>query len=143
VTYYDPLYRTLPAIHKGVGLLLFGLVAVRMAWRFISPPPPLLAHHSPLQRRAARAVHRMLLLLLVAMGVSGYLIATADGRPLSVFEVEVLPSLVSGKRLEDTAGTVHLTVGITLMTLALLHGLAALKHHFIDRDRTLLRMLGR
>jgi cytochrome b561 len=143
LTYYDPLYRTLPAIHKGIGLLLFALVAARISWRSVSPPPPASLHHSVRVRRAAHTVHLLLYALLVAMTLSGYLIATADGRPLTVFEVEVLPSIVSGEHLEDTAGAAHLALGITLVALVLLHALAALKHHFIDRDRTLLRMLGR
>jgi cytochrome b561 len=141
LSYYDPLYRTLPAVHKAMGLLLFALVSVRIGWRFINPPPPPLAHHSPLERHAARAVHLLLYLLLLGMATSGYLISTADGRPLVVFGATVLPSLLSGEHLEDTAGAVHLTLAITLMTLAGLHALAALKHHFIDGDRTLRRML--
>jgi cytochrome b561 len=141
ITYYDPLYNTLPAIHKALGVTLLLLFAGRFAWRLLNPPPPALASHTPAERRAARAVHAVLYLLPPFMGVSGYLITTAHGRPFIVFGVELLPSLVTGPGLEETAGAFHLGAAIVLVALAALHALAALKHHFIDRDRTLLRML--
>ena len=142
LTYYDPLYRTLPALHKTIGVAMIILVVVRTAWRVISPPPPFVAPLSLWERRAARAVHTVLYLLPFALFASGYLIATADGRPLVAFGVELLPSIITGEHLEDTAGAAHLALAITLMALVGLHAAAALKHHFHDHDRTLIRMLG-
>ena len=140
LTYYDPLYRTLPALHKAVGVVMVTLVTVRIAWRLFSPPPPPIA---PLlwERRAARAVHTVLYLLPFALFASGDLIATADGRPLMAFGIELLPSTFTGEHLEDTAGAVHLALAIALMALVGLHAAAALKHHFHDHDRTLIRIL--
>jgi cytochrome b561 len=87
--------------------------------------------------------HGLLYLLLFALMVSGYLISTADGRGLEVFDWFAIPATLSGlKGQEDLAGEVHLYLAWSLILLAALHALAALKHHFIDRDITLKRMLG-
>ena len=75
---------------------------------------------------------------------SGYLISTADNRPIDVFGWFFIPaSITSIPDQEDTAGLVHLVVASTLLGLVLLHAAAALKHHYIDRDDTLKRILGR
>lgn len=144
LTYYDPWYRQAPALHKSVGVLLFVVMVARVAWRLHSPPPGPLATHTPLERRAALVVHALMYVLLFAIMASGYLISTADGRPVEVFGLFSIPaSLTSIPQQEDLAGAVHLVLAILLMALVLLHVAGALKHHFIDRDRTLARMLGR
>jgi cytochrome b561 len=82
-------------------------------------------------------------MLLFAIMLSGYLISTADGRGLEVFEWFTLPATLSGlEQQEDIAGRVHLYLAWSVIVVAALHALAALKHHFIDRDVTLKRMLG-
>ena len=81
----------------------------------------------------------MLLLML-----SGYLISTADGRGISVFGLFEVPASLTGiPDQEDVAGLIHEWLAWALVIFAGLHGLAALKHHFIDHDATLRRMLGR
>jgi cytochrome b561 len=75
--------------------------------------------------------------------LAGYLISTADGRAIEVFGLFNVPALVTGiPNMEDSAGQAHLVLAISLISLATLHALAALKHHFFDRDQTLRRMLG-
>jgi len=89
-------------------------------------------------------MHHALYLLVFLIGIRGYLISTADGRALSVFGWFEIPALVTSvDNLEDRAGDVHYLLAVALMILAGVHALAALKHHFIDRDATLTRMLGR
>jgi cytochrome b561 len=93
---------------------------------------------------AAHLVHVLLYLVLFGVMISGYLISTADGRPVNVFGWLQVPALVSGiGGQEDFAGKVHLFLAYSTMALVALHLLGALKHHFIDRDRTLMRMFGR
>jgi cytochrome b561 len=143
LSYYDSLYLTLPAIHKSGGAILLLIIIVRLAWRKITVPPPSLRTHAHWEGLAARTVHTAFYLLLFAMAFTGYLISTADGRPLLIFGDVAIPALITGEHLEDKAGAVHRILAFTLIILAVLHAGAALKHHFFDRDRTLLRMLGR
>jgi len=144
LTYYDSWYRRAPAIHKGIGVLLFLIVALRLGWRSMGIRPAPLAGHSRLEREAAATIHMLLYVLLFAVMLSGYLISTADGRSIDVFGLFQVPATLTGlPEQADLAGDIHLVLAITLVSLAATHALAALKHHIVDRDRTLLRMLGR
>ena len=85
----------------------------------------------------------LLYLILFAIIISGYLISTADGQPISVFDWFSVPAVSQGKGNKlDLAGDVHLYLAWAVVVLSLLHAAGALKHHFIDKDITLKRMLG-
>jgi len=141
--YYDAWYQLGPWWHKGIGVMLLGVLVARMVWRWTNPRPAHLPSHKPYERLAAGITHGLLYLLLFAVMVSGYLISTADGRGLEVFDWFTIPATLSGiEHQEDIAGTVHLYLAWTVIGFAALHALAALKHHFLDRDATLKRMLG-
>jgi len=142
--YYSSWYRAAPDIHKSIGIILFTVMLLRVFWRFLSPGPVALASHGPLTRLATKAGHGVLYLGLFGVMISGYLISTADGRPISVFGWFAVPALITGiPNQEDIAGLVHEYLAWALVILAGLHALAALKHHFIDHDATLKRMFGR
>lgn len=144
LSYYDPWYHPAPALHKSIGILLAIALLVRIVWRFVSPPPPAPANHGPLTRVASKLGHLALYGLLLAVIVAGYLISTADGEPISVFGWFSVPATLSGLPDQaDVAGEIHLYLAWALVVFAVLHALAALKHHFVDRDPTLKRMLGR
>jgi len=144
LSYYDKWYRQAPDIHRSVGILLFALMLFRVLWRLLQPAPEPVPNHSRLEIAGAKTSHLLLYLLVFIAMISGYLISTANGAGVSVFGWFEVPS-VTGRieRLEDTAGEVHYWATWALIVLAGLHALAALKHHFIDRDDTLRRMLGR
>ncbi|MEM8792584.1 MAG: cytochrome b [Pseudomonadota bacterium] len=137
--YYHPWYNLAPDIHRGIGILLLLLVVLRLVWRFfnVAPDP---APGSRAERLIAAAVHAALYILLIAMMIAGYLISTADGRPLDVFGLVSVPAVIESKGAERIAGLAHEYLAYALIALAALHALAALKHHFIDRDGTLARM---
>ncbi|GGC58215.1 cytochrome b [Marinobacter halophilus] len=144
LTYYDPWYRQGPDIHRSIGILLFITMLIRLAWRLLSPQPKPLPEHRRWEVQTSRMVHWLLYLLLFTAMTSGYLITTADGSSISVFGWFEVPSVTGRIRgMEDTAGAVHYWSTWALVALAGLHALAALKHHVIDRDATLRRMLGR
>ncbi|WP_372739270.1 cytochrome b [Neptunomonas sp.] len=143
LTYYDPEYQIVPNWHKSIGILIAITLAIRLVWRAINPQPAPISSHSALIKLLLKLGHIGLYLLLMAVLVSGYLISTADGRAISVFNwfnVPALPELVENQ--EDVAGEIHFIVATSLISLAALHAIAALKHHFIDKDSTLKRMLG-
>jgi cytochrome b561 len=119
-------------------ILLFTLI-VRVLWRAINVRPSD-AELLPLERKASFAVHWGLYLLLFALLVSGYLISTADGAPVSIFGWFDVPALTKMTGLETTAGNVHRILAYAVIALATIHALAALKHHFLDRSDILARM---
>jgi cytochrome b561 len=141
--YYDPWYRKGPDLHRSVGVLLFIVMTLRLGWRFISPPPAPLASHKPWEKISAHLTHWALYVLLFVAMVSGYLISSADGSSVAVFNWFSVPS-VSGHQtgLEDTAGLIHYWATWAVIGLASMHALAAIKHHLLDRDDTLRRILG-
>lgn len=142
LTYYDEWYRLAPHIHRSIGILLFAVVILRLLWRFADTRPSPLASHSRFEVLSAHLAHWVLYLLMLTAMISGYLISTADGSGVRVFNWFEVPSLTGRvQRMEDVAGDVHYWVTWALVGLAVLHGLAAIKHHVIDRDDTLRRML--
>ena len=142
--YYSAWRKDAPDLHKSIGITLFAVMLVRIVWRLVSPPPPPLASYSRMTRIGAAFGHAFLYLGLFAVMIAGYLISTADGVGIPVFGLFEIPAVVSGLPDQaDTAGVVHLYLAWVLVVFAGLHGVAAFKHHFIDRDATLTRMLGR
>lgn len=142
--YYSSWYQTAPDLHKSVGLVLFAVMLGRVLWRGFSPPPASLPNHGRVTRLASRLGHGFLYFGLFVLMVAGYLISTADGRGIEVFGLfEVPATITSIPNQEDIAGLVHEYLAWALVVFAGVHGLAALKHHFVDRDRTLMRMFGR
>jgi cytochrome b561 len=142
--YYSPYNHSAPALHKSIGLTLLGLMILRLLWRFVSPAPATLSSYSRATRLGAKIGHGALYVLLFAVLIAGYLIATADGRPIEVFGLFSVPAtLTSIPDQEDVAGAVHFYLAWALVIFAGVHALAALKHHFIDHDVTLTRMFGR
>ncbi len=141
---YDRWYNTAPDIHKSIGITLLIVTLGRVAWRLTYVTPEPLENHSAFERKAARLAHVLLYVLLFSMMLSGYLISTADGHPIDVFGLFSVPATLHGiDRQADIAGDVHLVLAIILMSLVSVHALAAIKHHVVDRDRTLIRMLGK
>ena len=142
LTYYDLLYNTLPHIHKSVGMLLIAVFAFRIGWSWINPKPRPLSEVR-WQRIAANAAHHSMNLLIGLILLTGYLIPTAEGRGIEVFDwFEVPATITSLPRQEDLSGLLHEYMSYLLIGLVLVHALAALKHHFINRDNSLRRILG-
>ena len=134
--YYHPLYQALPELHRAMGLLLF-----RLLWRGFNARPD--SAGARWEKGLARFVQAMLLVVPILMVVSGYLVSTADGRPVSVLGLFEVPApRLEIERLEEKAGAVHAWLGYLLLGLIGLHVAGALKHHFGDRDTTLTAMLG-
>lgn len=143
LTYYDSWYKTAPDLHRSIGVIVVTLMVLRLVWRLVNPPPRPLASHSFWERRIAHLAHALLYALVISMFFSGYFITTAKGQALYVFEVFSLPAIITDvEGLEDVAGVIHEWVAYTIIAIVCLHVAGALKHHFVDRDSTLRRMLG-
>jgi cytochrome b561 len=142
LTYTHPWYTLAPHVHKSLGVIFAVIFTLRAAWRLTNAAPK----PAPMPRWevvAARNVHRALYILPFCVVTAGYLISTADARGVDVFDWFTVPALIHGhERQEDIAGGAHLVLASVTVGLAALHALAGLKHHFIDGDFTLVRMLG-
>lgn len=127
--------------HKSIGILILTLTLVRLAWRWSNPRPRPLA--GPVwQRRLAAAVHAGLYACLIAMPTVGLLHSAAANTPVSVFGLFVLPPPIGPDRaLVEPLATAHGALALALLGLIALHVAGALKHHLLDRDATLRRML--
>jgi cytochrome b561 len=127
--------------HKWAGVSVFMLVLVRLAWRVTHAPPALPAMH-PLQRLAAEATHWVLYGLMLAIPLSGWLMSSAQGFQVVWFGVLPLPNLVArNEALGAVLRTTHMTLNYALLATVVAHAGAALKHHFIDKDTVLRRMI--
>lgn len=145
--YYSNWYHQAPEIHKSVGVLVMVVMLLRLVWNLVAGLPDLLVQNEGTiaahwQRRAIKAVHWLFYLWLLALGISGYLISTAEGHAVSVFGWFDVPVWMTPfDNQADLAGEMHEWLAYGLMGLVALHALGALKHHFIDKDNTLKRML--
>ena len=139
--YYDSWYHDAPYIHKAIGMLLLFALIFRFGWRLSNKRPNLMG--AAWEQFIALLVHRSHYLLLFAITISGYLIPTAEGVGIDVFGLFEVPASFSFTKKEaDLIGMIHLYVAWAIIGLTSAHAAAALKHHFIDKDITLLRMLG-
>jgi cytochrome b561 len=129
--------------HKWLGITVLALTVLRVLWRLAHRPPPPLPMPA-WQRKAAHALHGLLYLLLCLQPLVGWANSSAAGIPVVWFGVLPLPDFVPKDHdLAEKLEHLHGLLGLLLAVLVAVHLLAALKHHFIDRDDTLRRMLPR
>jgi cytochrome b561 len=118
--------ETLFNLHMTVGLTVLGLMVVRLTWKLGDTVPPLPQSTPRWQRIAARSIQGSFYVLLFALPISGWLLS--------------LPKALD-QHGKDVVKEVHEVLGNVLLVLAAIHILGGLKHHFIDRDDVLRRML--
>jgi cytochrome b561 len=133
---------TLLGRHKSFGITILALVVLRLLWRWVNETPGLPETLKRYERFLARFVHGALYVLLFALPLSGWLMSSARGFPVSWFGFIQLPDLVpKNKPLYHALLTTHQALAWTLGVVVILHVAAALKHHFVLKDDTLRRML--
>jgi len=130
------------ALHKSIGITVFMLALLRLVWRWANPVPTLDGMARTWERRLATLSHVLLYGLIFAMPISGWLMSSAHAYSVSWFHIFQLPDLVQpdhelAEQLED----LHKLLFKVLVGVAVLHALGALKHHVIDRNTVLKRML--
>ena len=130
------------ARHKSFGMTVLMLAVLRLVWRLKNPPPELPVGMAPLQRKLARATHIAFYVLLLAMPMTGWLMSSAKNYSVSWFGLFTWPNLIAKNETAfDLLRTTHHLLSDVLLAIAVLHILAALKHHFWNKDDVLLRML--
>ncbi len=140
---FSPAKLALYSYHKWIGVSIFSLALLRLAWRLTHAPPPLPAGVAAWQRHAAAALHVVLYLLILIIPVTGWLYSSAAGVPTVPFGIAALqlPDLLErNKELAGNLHFLHVTLNFSMAALVGLHVAAALKHQFFDRDGLMARM---
>ncbi len=128
--------------HKSFGMTVLMLAVVRLLWRLAHTPPALPVGMKNCERILAKLTHVVFYVLLFAMPLSGWFMSSARGFTVSWFGLFSWPDLIA--KNQDTfelLKAVHEALATTLFFVAILHILAALKHHFWNKDDVLKRML--
>ena len=129
-------------LHRSIGAALIPIILVRVIYRITHPPSPLPEAIPPLQRLAAAGTRGALYALLLAKPVIGWIATSAYPAPIPVFGLFELPPLWGANRpLSDRLFSLHAAFGIAIAIVVALHVAAACHHHFVRKDRVLLRMI--
>lgn len=126
-------------LHKSIGVTLLGLIIIRVLWRITHRPPALLASYKAWERKLATGTHHLLYLLMVAMPLSGLIMAVASKYGVKWFGIDFIGGL-DNTPLREAFKEVHEIIGAIILLVLILHIAGALKHKFIDKDGTMERM---
>ncbi|MBT4837963.1 MAG: cytochrome b [Methylococcales bacterium] len=129
-------------VHKSFGLTVFVLIVIRIFWRSSNPTPNMPENMLKIEVFLAKAVHALLYAIMLIMPISGYIDSCAGDYHLAFFDLFEIPKIFDkNEALEEISVMVHHYTAILLGVAVSLHIVGALKHHFIVKDDTLLRML--
>lgn len=144
-----PLYD----LHKSVGVIAFGLILARVVWRLKEGFPTPVSQYKKHEIMLSKVVHWTLLIGTILMPISGMVMSGAGGHGISVFGFELFAAnpdpmnahkvLPFNESLAKAGNAMHGTIAWVMVIAIVLHVAGALKHHLVDKDRTLLRMLGK
>ena len=128
--------------HKWIGVTVFALAAARLLWRLGHPPPSLPDAMKGWERRLAGGAHALLYVLFLAAPLTGWLFSSAAGFQTVYLGLVPIPDLLEKNReAADVLRFSHRWINYTMAAVIAGHAFAALKHHFVDRDDVLVRML--
>ena len=130
-------------LHKSFGILILWVAALRILWRFYNGMPKPLAVPPRWQKILGHIVHGVLLIATVAMPMSGIIMTLSAGFPLQLFGLELVSAGDKSPILRNIAHTMHGIGGKVVIGFIVIHILAAVKHHYIDKNNIVRRMLGR
>lgn len=129
-------------IHKSIGIVVLGLAVLRLIWRFTNPTPDLPDTMPAHERLGAHVSHIALYGVMLVMPLSGWAMSSAANFPVSVFGWFTLPNMIEpSKTALENLKAFHGIMAWVILGLLALHVAAALKHHIVDKDDVLTRML--
>lgn len=139
--------------HKSFGFLIFFVVLLRIIWRIKNGWPTPVSDYQKYEHLLAKTVHYILLIGTALMPISGFLMSAVGGSGVDVFGFEVVArnvdpdnprkALAHSETIASLAHSAHHWIGKVLIVSVVLHIAGALKHHMLDKDGTLRRMLGK
>ena len=127
-------------LHKSIGVTILALIVIRIFWRLSHKAPAMLASYKAWETKLASGVHRLLYVLMVALPLSGLVMAVASKYGVKWFGLEFIGGL-DNTPLREAFKETHEIIGVVILLIIIVHILGALKHKFIDKDETLSRML--
>jgi cytochrome b561 len=140
-------------IHKAFGVIALIIIIPRIVLRLKNGRPTPVREYPLWEHRVAVIVHWVLLLSTIIMPISGFLYSSASGHGVEIFGFVLIPSNYSNVQpseaipfnstLSDIGQETHEILGYVLAATIILHVIGTVKHHYFDKDRTLLRMLGK
>ncbi len=139
-------------IHKSFGAIIAVFVLLRVLWRIKNGWPQHVGEYSTIEKLLSKITHYALIIGTILMPISGMLMSVMSGRGLFVFGIEVIGknmNTITGEResindvLAGNSSILHEYAAYVIIVALALHIIGALKHHVIDKDATLKRMLGR
>jgi len=142
LTEKNPLKEQIYMLHESFGVIILALVFLRVAWR-LNNVKPSLPNTAPWERVAEHTVHFLLYFILIVQPLSGWITATSSGYILQFFNLFPLPTpgISESKSIADLSSQIHLIVAWSIAAIVSIHIGAALKHHYIDKDNVLKRMM--
>ena len=142
LTYYDPWYNDSLALHKAIGIVVLALALAKLGWKLADRKPGFAPEVRPYERAGATATHWILSALLIVLPVTGYLISTSEGAGIDMFGLFEVPAFFDVTAVtRDLAIDLHYYLAYGGIALVGIHAGAGLKHTFIDKGSTLIRML--
>lgn len=128
--------------HKWMGVTILALVALRLLTRLLKSAPAYPDSMKKWEKQVANGTHVVLYLLMFAVPLSGYFYTSAAGFPVVYLGLFELPTIIApNPELKPILKELHEILTKVMFALVALHVLAALKHHFIDKDGIFQRML--
>lgn len=128
-------------IHKLTGISILILMALRLLWAAVNPKPKLPLGTPAWELYAERTMHYLLYAVLLAMPISGWVMASAAGHPPRLFSWIIGLPIAKSKPVDDVSDVIHSTLAIVIIVLVSLHVLAALYHYCFRKDDVMQRML--
>lgn len=130
-------------LHKSFGIIILIMVIGRIVWKHMNAKPKAMETHKKWEKILAKLAHVFLYFGMIGMPLTGWLMSSAGGYPVKVFGFPI-PDLIEknpdfGKLMNQS----HMIFGYMLIAAILLHVAGALKHHFVDKDNTLKRMMAK
>ncbi len=137
------LREALKTWHFMLGLLVFVLVWIRLRLHYGDPMPSVEPASPGWQKLSGQLMHASLYALMIGMPLAGWLMLSAEGKPVPFFGLQLPGLIAENKGTAALIKEIHETAGTVGYFLIGLHGAAALFHHFVKRDNTLRQILPR
>ncbi len=138
----SPLGKLYIGLHKPIGMIAFVWGLLFILWRLMTIKPIFPPAMAEWEKFSARTVHFLLYITMIIMPLSGLIMSVAAGYPPNFFGLYQVPQFIEkNKALGDFFFEIHEVTGVAIIVLVIIHTLAALKHHFINRDSILKRMM--